>query len=170
MKAKYFGRVARRGFGGVCGGRGWCKGWCKGRAGGRAAGGHELGLGLGLGLGVWRLPSAGVPESKKSRIRLIDVIDNAHLMLQAPRNGSPCYSIGYVELAGSGAEGAAIDRYGPQLQFGLHEADVQTALLHYSIFNYRNVKPTSFISPPRRLSLLLIGKVARRNELGTTEE
>ena len=91
-------------------------------------------------------------------------------MLQAHRNDSPCSSIESLEPADSGAKGAAIDRYGLQLQFGFHEADVQTALLHYSRKNERNGKLTPLTSPPRRLSLVPICKVARHNELGTTEE
>ena len=51
---------------------------------GRAAGRYELGLWLrlGLGLGGWPLPRSGVPKSKKSRIQLIDVIDNTALDAQ----------------------------------------------------------------------------------------
>ena len=66
-------------------------------------------------------------------------------MLQAPWNDSPCSSIESLELAGSGAKGAAIDRYGLQLQFGFQEADIQTALLHYLRKNKRNGKLTLLI-------------------------
>ena len=68
-----------------------------------------------------------------------------HLMLQASQNGSPYSSIEYVKLAGSGAEEAAIDRYGLQLQFGIQEADVQTALLHYSIFKKKQAQCEAYL-------------------------
>ena len=90
-------------------------------------------------------------------------------MVQAPRAGSLCSPLVYVEPAGFGAKGAAIDRYGLQLQFGRQEADVQTALLHYLRKNNCNVELTSLISPSRRLRLFLIGNIARRHELVTTE-
>ena len=66
-------------------------------------------------------------------------------MLQAHRNDSPCSSIEYLEPADSGAKGAAIDRYGLQLQFGFQEADVQSALLQYLRKNKRNGKLTLLI-------------------------
>ena len=50
------------------------------------------------------------------------------------------------------------------------DADVWAALLHCLRKTKRNVKLTSLMPPLLRPTLVLIGKVARRYELGTTEE